>query len=300
MDEEMRQKYLRAGAIAAEALAYGASLILPGARARDVLDRVEMFILEHGGGIAFPAQISIDEVAAHSCPAEEDDRVFSPRDLVKLDVGVHVDGYVGDNALTVNLDTEDEEKNRLVEASRAARDAAIALVRPGVTPDELGAAIEREITARGFQPIRNLSGHGLDRYVIHTSPSIPNYPNGDRRPLVPGTVIAIEPFATTGRGMIRSAQEPTLFSLVAVKPVRSPAGREALAIIRRFNGLPFTMRWLSRELGAAKTRSALLELKRAGMLREYPPLPEETRGLVSQSEQTVLVTETGCEILTKI
>ncbi len=299
MDDGILGKYALAGRIAAQALAYGASLIVPGARVVEVLDKIEAFIRERGGEPAFPAQVSLNDVAAHSCPREDDDRVFAATDVAKLDVGVHVDGYVGgDNAVTVNLDKDDEEKERLVEASKAARDAAIALVKPGVTPRDLGETIHREITKRGFQPIRNLSGHGLGRWVVHTSPSIPNYPSNDRKPLEAGMVIAIEPFATTGKGMVYSASDPTLFSLVGVKPVRSPVAREALARIREWNGLPFTTRWLSRELGAGKTRLALLELQRNGMLHEYPPLPEEGHGLVSQSEHTLLVTEEGCRILT--
>ena len=300
MEQEILDSYIKAGRIAAEALAYGTSLIVPGARIVDVLDKIEAFINERGGKPAFPAQVSLNDVAAHFCPTEDDERTFLKTDLVKLDVGVHVDGYVGgDNAVTINLDPEDEEKERLVAASRAARDAAIALVKPGVTPHELGEVIAREITGRGFRPIRNLSGHGLSRWVVHTSPSIPNYPNGDHRPLEAGMIIAIEPFATTGKGEIYSSNDPTLFALVAARPVRSQTAREALARIKTWNGLPFTTRWLSHGLGVAKTKLALLELKRNGMLHEYPPLPDMDHGLVSQSEHTMLVTEDGCRILTQ-
>jgi len=297
MDKEILDKYVRAGRIAAQALQHGAALIKPGAVVRDILDEVEQFILDNGGGIAFPAQISINEVAAHSCPREDDDTALKAGDVVKLDVGAHVDGYVGDNAVTVNLAPEDGTKEKLVEASKAARDAAIRLVKAGVTPDELGRAIEAEITARGFQPIVNLSGHGLDRYVIHTVPSIPNYPNNDTRPLRAGMVIAIEPFVTTGKGKIFSSSHPTLFALVALRPVRSPTTRQVLERIKTYQGLPFTTRWLTKEFGT-KALLALKELERIGALHAYPPLPEEARGLVSQSEHTLLVEEDGCRILT--
>jgi methionyl aminopeptidase len=298
MDKLILAKYAQAGRVAAQALSYGESLIKEGAVIRDVLDNVEEFIRAHGADPAFPAQISLNSVAAHWCPTQDDDAVFKASDIVKLDVGAHVNGYVGDTALTVNLDVNNKEKELLVEASRAARDAAIWLVKAGVTPHELGAAIEREITSRGFQPIRNLSGHGLGQYQIHTSPTIPNYPNNDKRPLVAGQVVAIEPFATTGKGLIYSGSNPTVFALGADRPVRSQEARAALAIIKRSNGLPFTTRWLSQELGIAKAKLALLELKRAGVLQEYPPLPEEAGGLVSQSEHTVLIEEDGCRILT--
>ncbi len=298
MDPALLEKYAAAGAVAARALAHGASLITPGAIVRDILDAVEAFILEQGAGIAFPAQISINETAAHACPTAEEETRLAEGDLVKLDVGAHVDGWVGDNAVTVNLGPEDEAKERLVEASRAARDAAVSLVRAGVTPDELGRAIQAEIEGRGFSPVRNLSGHGLGRYLVHAPPSIPNYANGDERPLEAGMVIAIEPFATTGSGFVRNGEAATLFSLQAAKPVRSPAARQALSMIREWHGLPFTTRWLERAMGA-RARLALRELERSGALHAYPPLVEERRGLVSQSEHTVLVEEHGCRILTK-
>jgi methionyl aminopeptidase len=297
LDDETLRHYVKAGRIAAQALAFGQRLIKEGAVIRDVLDRVEGFIAKQGGASAFPAQISLNSVAAHSCPTADDETTFSHTDLIKLDVGVHVNGYIGDTAITINLDGNNEERGRLVEASRAARDAAIRLVKARVTPHQLGAAIEREITSRGFQPVRNLSGHGLGRFQIHTTPSIPNFASGEKRPLVAGQVVAIEPFATTGKGTVYSSSGPTVFALKTLKPVRSPAARELLEKIKTYNGLPFTERWLTREFGA-KARLGLLELRRAGILYEYPPLPEESKGLVSQSEHTVLVLEDGCRVLT--
>lgn len=298
MEPEVLEKYVKAGKIAAQALEYGASMIKPGAIIRDVLDKVEDFIKEQDAGIAFPAQISINEVAAHFCPTLDDDTAFTEFDVVKLDVGAHVDGYVGDNAVTVNLDTKNDSKNKLVEASKAARDAAIKLVKAGTTPRQLGKAIEHEIVKRGFLPIRNLSGHGLAQYQIHTSPNIPNYDGGEETPLQAGQVIAIEPFASTGKGLIYNADTPTLYALSAVKGVRSPIARQVLERIKTYEGLPFTTRWLEKEFGS-KARLGLSQLKQAGVIHDYPPLPDEGKGVVSQSEHTVLVKEDGCRILTQ-
>ncbi|RME30696.1 type II methionyl aminopeptidase [Candidatus Woesearchaeota archaeon] len=296
MDEETLAKYRQAGKIAAQALAFGAARITPGARVVDVLDEVEEFIREQGADMAFPAQVSINAVAAHFCPKADDMTVFREGDVVKLDVGVHVDGFVGDNAVTIYLG-DDAEIDRLVEASRAARDAAIALVRAGVTPHELGAAIEQEITKRGFKPIRNLSGHGVAQYIVHTAPSIPNYPNGDKTPLVAGQTIAIEPFASTGAGRVEQRGENTLYSVPKLRPIRT-AAQDVIKRIKSYRGLPFTTRWLTREFGEGKVRLALFSLKHARLLNEYPPLPDAQGGLVSQSEHTLLVTADGCEILT--
>ncbi len=282
------EDYRTAGHVAHQALAYGVSLIRPGASMRTVLDKVEAFIREHGCEPAFPAQSCINEVAAHYCPTEEDDITYAETDLVKLDVGVHVNGFIGDNATTISLDGSQEE---LILAVKDAVDVAEALLKPGVTPNEIGRAIEHAITKRGFLPVRNLTGHGLGQYVVHDRPSIPNCPSGDRQPLSEGQVIAIEPFATTGEaGMIVNSTNPSIFSLKTVKPVRSPHARAVLQAIRAYNGLPFTTRWITRHLG----RTALL-----GLIEPYPPLPEKTKGLVAQHEHTFRITTSGCERLTR-
>lgn len=298
MDPDILKKYEQAGKIAAQALYFGADLIKPGAKVVDILDQVEKFIQEKGAKPAFPAQIAINHIAAHFCPSEDDETVITQTDVVKLDVGVHVNGYVGDNALTINLDKDNQQKQKLVEASKAARDAAISKIKAGITLHEIGMIIQEEITKRGFEPVRNLSGHGVDQYIIHTKPSIPNHANGDTFKLEEGMVIAIEPFATTGKGMIHNASDATLFAIQKIKSVRSPIAREALELIKEFNGLPFTTRWLSRKLGIGKARLAIKQLLIAGILHDYPPLPEVAKGLVSQSEHTILIEKNGCKILT--
>lgn len=290
----MDANYEKAGRVAQEALQLGVSLIRPGASMRDVLDRVEAFIREQGCEPAFPAQSCVNEVAAHYCPTEDDDHIYRESDLVKIDVGVHCDGCIGDNATSISLDGKHEN---LVLAVKDAVSAAESILRAGVTPDEIGRTVEKAIRARGFQPVRNLTGHGLGPYQVHTAPSIPNYPSGDTTPLSEGQVIAIEPFATDGTGLIYNSTDPSVFMLRALRPVRTPYGRQVLALVKAYNGLPFTTRWLTGRLG----RRALLglnELRRAGMLEEYPPLPEKSGGMVAQHEHTFFITKNGCRRLT--
>lgn len=290
------ESYRRAGKVAAAALQHGISLIKPGASMRDVLDKVETYIHEQGCEPAFPAQSCVNSIAAHYCPTDRDDHIYQAGDLVKLDVGVHHEGYIGDNAITLSLDGSHE---KLISAAKGALAAAEGKLRPGITPHEIGAEVERVITGWGFQPVRNLTGHGLQQWVQHAPPSIPNYPAGDHTPLREGMVVAIEPFATDGSaGLITSATDPTIFSLAMVKPVRTPHARAVLDLIQQFNGLPFTTRWLTRELGPHAILG-LAELRRAGLLEEYPPLPEKSKGLVAQYEHTFLITKDGCERLTR-
>lgn len=289
------EDWREAGRIASEALQYGKKLIVPGARLVDVSDKIEQKILDLGGQMAFPAQISCDHIAAHYC-AEPDDQIVFDKQVACLDVGVHVNGAIGDNALTVDLSGKNE---KLVIASRKALDRAVSMVRPDATLGEIGNAIYTEITSMGFSPIVNLSGHGLDRFKIHTKPSVPNYNTGDRYRLSENEVIAIEPFATTGKGKIEETRSANIFSFEQKKPVRSPFARDILKSVETYNGLPFTTRWLTKKYPLFKVNNGIDELLRNNILHHYPPLVEVARGLVSQAEHTVIVTKDGCEILTK-
>ncbi|RME53116.1 type II methionyl aminopeptidase [Candidatus Woesearchaeota archaeon] len=290
LSEEALASYLQAGRIAREALLYGATLIKPGALIRDVLDRVEEKIRSLGGEPAFPAQSSRNECAAHFCPDEEDTTSYEAGDCVKLDVGVHVNGYVADNALTIALS---EEHDNLVKAAQAALDTAITLATPGTTPAEIGKAIEETIQRFGYQPIRNLSGHGIGHFIVHQAPTIPNYQATHlTTPLKEGDTIAIEPFATTGTGLVGNKGAPTIFSLTKLPRTRNPATRQALTYLQSIGPLPFTTRWLTRQLGKTKAFLALQDLRRLGCLNEYPPLHEKSKGIVAQAEHSIIVAKT--------
>jgi len=288
MDKETFDHYVKAGRIAAEALDYGKKLIKVGASLLEVTELIEKKIIELGGEFAFPPQISLNDVAAHFYPTHDDKTVFKEGDIAKLDVGVQVNGFVGDTACTVVLGN-DEKLKLLAEASREALNSALRIIKPGVTLSEIGKAIHDEITKRGFAPVRNLSGHGLAQYIIHDKPSIPNFDTGSNDKLAEDQVIAIEPFASTGAGIIYESSNPTLFAVEDIKPVRSPMTREVLKDLEKYNGLPFAHRWLVKKHGFGKTAFALRELKSIGILREFPPLPDKDHGLVSQAEHTVIV-----------
>jgi methionyl aminopeptidase len=288
MDKETFEAYVKAGRIAAKARDYGAGLIKVGASLLEVTDKIEKRIVELGGEFAFPPQISLNDIAAHYYPSDDDKTVFKEGDVVKLDVGVHVNGFVGDTAVTIVL-SNDAKLKLLEEASREALNSALKIIKPGVTVSEIGRTIHDEIAKRGFSPIRNLSGHGLDRFVIHDAPSIPNFDTGSQEKLEEDQVIAIEPFASTGAGIIYESSNPTLFSLTGKKPTRSPLTREVLRDLEEYNELPFAMRWVAKKHGPGKASFALRDLRNINALREYPPLPDKAHGLVSQAEHTVIV-----------
>jgi methionyl aminopeptidase len=259
------------------------TLIKPGASILEVNKKIEAEIIRLGGLPAFPVQISLNHIAAHYCPDPDDTTPFKQGDVCKLDLGVHIDGYIADTAITVDLGTHDE----LVAASKEACEAALKLVAPGVEIRELGRAIQEVITAAGFSPVRNLCGHGLNRYGLHEPPTIPNYDNKDTHTLKEGMVIAIEPFATTGKGLIQEQHVANIYSHIKKKPVRSVYARQVQDELARFNGLPFTTHWLRTPQKVAEM--ALRELDAAGALLAHPPLVEVAKGLVSQHEHSVIV-----------
>jgi len=288
MEENLVRDFKKAGSIAGQAREYGASLIKEGASVLEILDAVESFIVKKGAGIAFPAQISLNKYAAHVCSAHNDTTRIAAEDVVKLDVGAHVNGMIGDTALTVNLNKEYQD---LVAASKTALKEVSSMFTPETPVGEIGGVIQETITSLGFQPVRNLSGHGLGYFEIHTSPSIPNIRLENSTLLHEGMTVACEPFATDGQGAIVESGETTVFTQVADKSVRSPFARDVLKKVRSYNGLPFASRWIVRELGEGKTRLGLRELERAGIIQGHSPLKEIQNGLVSQHEHSFLVAD---------
>ncbi|MBN1175859.1 type II methionyl aminopeptidase [Candidatus Woesearchaeota archaeon] len=286
MDDDFKKNALAAGKLAGEALLYGKTLIKPDVKIVDILDSVESFIQEKGGFPAFPSQISVNTIAAHQCSALDDDSIVKESDVIKLDVGVHINGYIGDNALTVNLNNEYKE---LVEASKKALKNVSTMFTPGTPVGEIGGVIQDTIIDMGFSPVKNLSGHGLGYFNIHTCPSIPNVRLDNSNVLEENMHVACEPFATNGKGAIAEGGSPTVFTLQVPRPVRSPIAREVLQKIKTYDGLPFASRWLEREFGAGKTRLALMELQKNGSLIAHPPLREIGKGMVSQHEHSFIV-----------
>ncbi len=282
---DKREKYLKAGKIASTALHHGAKLVKPGVSLLEITEAIEKKVIDMGGEFAFPPQISLNEIAAHYCADPNDETVFREGDIVKIDVGAMIDGYIGDNALTVDLGDNKE----LVQASREALNNAIKIIKPGVTLGEIGRVIQETITKKGFSPVRNLSGHGLNQYVYHDKPSIPNFDTGDNTKLEKGQVIAIEPFASTGAGIIFESSNANIFSLKSKKPVRNIITRKILKEIESFKGMPFTTRWLTKKFHEGKVKFALRELLQKEIINEYPPLPDRDSGLISQAEHTIIV-----------
>jgi methionyl aminopeptidase len=290
----------RAGRIAAAARDAGAALIVPGARVRDVCAAVEDEIHRQGGSLAFPVQSSRNDVAAHYCPSPEDESAYAEGDLAKLDVGVHVDGWVVDTALTVNV-LDRTENQRLVRAAEQGLQAAIAALVPGVEVRAVSSAIERAIRSFGLRPVRNLCGHGVGRWTVHGPPPIPNTPDSASARLPLHAVVAIEPFATDGGGMVREKGTAEVFRLAPDRagPHAVAGVEEALGeALEAFHGLPFARRQLA-HLPRPVVERGLAALLEEGRLTAYAPLAETTGRRVAQAEHTVYLGTEGVEVLTR-
>ncbi len=291
MNDEVFEKYRDAGSLASKILREGAQGIRIGASYLELVESIETRVSEEGAALAFPLNLSLNEDAAHDTASWGDERTFSRGDVAKLDLGVQIDGYIADTATTVDLGSN----SLLLQASEQALESALRSVRPGATAGELGAAVQKEIEGRGYRPISNLTGHGLDRYVLHRSPTIPNIGISGGVVLEEGMVFAIEPFASTGSGRVGEKQRREIFSQVSHKPVRTPAGRTVLEKVKDRHGLPFARRWL----GDKKLDIALPVLVRSQVLHVYPVLSDIPGALVSQHEHTVVVTPDGCLVTTR-
>jgi methionyl aminopeptidase len=283
-------RWRQAGQIAARARELGLRLTVPGARRKDVADAVESFIREEGAAPAFPANLSRNQEAAHYTPSLDDEAVFVAGDLVKVDVGAHLDGAIADTADTVEVGGTHRYEN-LVRAAQDALKEGIAHVRPGVPVDEVSRSIATAIRSRGLKPVENLTGHSIERYLLHAGKAIPNVPGATSATLREGEVIAIEPFATNGAGRITNGP----FGNIA--RFRGDPGSTDPVLARlygRFRTLPFAVRWAA----APEEQAALKRARRS--IQTYPVFVEEAGGWVAQAEHTVLVGPARAEVLSAV
>jgi len=296
MDSHALDCFRRAGRIVKECRDWAAQNIRPGVEVRHILETVEGMIRERGGEPGFPAQSSRNHVAAHYCSAPGDTLCYEEGDCVKVDIGAHVEGYVADSATSVDL-SPSERWTPLIRSSADALAAAIATIEKNVAVGDLGAAIERTIVGAGFQPVRNLTGHGLGRWKVHTPPQIPNYGERGGGILTEGMVFAIEPFASTGRGYIREEGKAEVFMMV--RPPRKAKGldRGVLKAIDSWRGLPIARRYFT-HLDSEAVETTITKLARQGSLVRYPPLVEEEGVMVAQTEHTLYLGPEGVEVLT--
>jgi len=295
MDKGISESYKKAGEIAVKARDFAKTLLKEGALYLEIADKVEQKIFELDGKPAFPVNISVNEIAAHHVPTFDEKLILKLGDLVKIDIGVHVEGFVADTAFSFSIG-KSEENEELIKAAEKALDSALKLAKPNVKVCEIGSAIEKEILGFDARPIRNLTGHMVDEFELHAGQNIPNFDNKDETELEEAQVFAIEPFATFGEGFVTEGKPAEVFLLEARGAVRN---KEILAFIEEeYVTLPFAKRWLVKKFGAMKTNLALKEAISKGLIHQYNELKEKSGKKVSQAEHTVIV-QKNPEIITK-
>ena len=283
-----KQDIIKAGEIAKQVVAYAKPLIKKDASLLEIAEKIESKILELGGQPAFPVNLSINEIAAHYTPSHNDETLA--HGLLKVDFGIHINGWIADTAFSVDLE-DSEENKKLIEASEKALEKALALIKekgPETTTGEIGKTVEESIESDGFSPITNLTGHSMEEYDLHAGISIPNISNHQPTKLEKG-LYAIEPFTTSGSGRVKDGKPSEIYMLTEAKTPRSPLAREILNyIIEKYQALPFCSRELIKKFGPTAT-IAIKQLVDNGSFHNFPQLVEVSGKPVAQSEHTVLI-----------
>jgi methionyl aminopeptidase len=302
--EKERNKLLQAGKIAAQALTYTCKLVKHNNSLLDIANAGENYIRESGGQPAFPINISINHHAAHYSPTIDDSQQIPNRALVKIDLGVHIDGYIADNARTVIVGG-DARMQKLKDAADAGLQAAISTIKAGIRVWDVSMAISAAMRTMGVRPIENLTGHSIERYVLHAGISIPSVVHRADRVISPRLkehmVIAIEPFATYSRNpQVVGLERGGIFGFSQLQNPTTQKLRQLFSQMKMtYAQLPFASRWLEKLVSPAEINNTLSMLEQEGCIHNYPVLGLTDKNYIAQSEYTIIVEKNGCTITTQ-
>ena len=292
------EDYLKAGKIAGEVRENVRKKNWVGSTLAEICEYVESEIIKRGAKCAFPVNTSLNEVAAHYTAEPNDPKTVSDADLVKIDLGAQVNGYIADTAVTVNYDTQYDS---LVQAAENALQAAMSMIKVGVKSKDVGRKIQNTIMDMGFKPIANLSGHSLDQYTIHAGKTVPNMWTIGSFSFSENEAFACEPFVTTKNalGFVRNGKIKNIYALVSRKKTKDDEADKLLEYIwNNFNMLPFALRWIVKEWEEKEARKMLDFLIKKKVVKAYAILVEANGKTVAQAEHTFIPTQTGVTITT--
>ena len=292
------EDYLKAGKIAGEVRENVRKKNWVGSTLLEICEYVESEIIKRGAKCAFPVNTSLNEVAAHYTAEPNDPKTVSDADLVKIDLGAQVNGYIADTAVTVNYDPQYDS---LVQAAENALQAAMSMIKVGVKSKDVGRKIQNTIMDMGFKPIANLSGHSLDQYTIHAGKTVPNMWTIGSFSFSENEAFACEPFVTTKNalGFVRNGKIKNIYALVSRKKTKDDEADKLLEYIwNNFNMLPFALRWIVKEWEEKEARKMLDFLIKKKVVKAYAILVEANGKTVAQAEHTFIPTQTGVTITT--
>ena len=292
--------YVKAGKIASQVREYARTQDHTGRSLSEICNDIEQEIFKKGGEPAFPVNVSLNDIAAHYTAVPNDPIIVKNTDVLKIDVGVHIDGYIADTAVTVSYDTKYQN---LIDIAERALDEAIGISRSNTRVSDIGRIIEKTITKYGCKPIQNLSGHSLERYTIHAGKSIPNiWTIGHSFNLSVNNVYAIEPFVTTndGQGVVYEGKIKNIFSIGSRKRTKEQKTDEFLEYLwNKFKTLPFALRWIVNEYEEKEALYLLEILVKKKNVHAYPILVEGANRIVVQAEHTIIPQESNTLTITK-
>ena len=292
--------YVKAGKIASQVREYARAQDHTGRSLSEICNDIEQEIFKKGGEPAFPVNVSLNDIAAHYTAVPNDPIIVKNTDVLKIDVGVHIDGYIADTAVTVSYDTKYQN---LIDIAERALDEAIGISRSNTRVSEIGRIIEKTITKYGCKPIQNLSGHSLERYTIHAGKSIPNiWTIGHSFNLSVNNVYAIEPFVTTndGQGVVYEGKIKNIFGIGSRKRTKEQKTDDFLEYLwNKFKTLPFALRWIVNEYEEKEALYLLEILVKKKNVHAYPILVEGANRIVVQAEHTIIPQESNTLTITK-
>ena len=292
------QEYINAGKIASEVRENVRKRYFVGSTLLEICESIEKEIEQRGGKCAFPVNASLNDIAAHYTAEPNDDTIVKDSDLLKIDLGVQINGYIADTAVTVCYDPR---YDYLVQAAETALREAISIIRVGTKSSDVGKIIENTVKQMGGIPIANLSGHSLEQYTIHAGKSVPNIWSIGSFSFQSTEAYACEPFVTTpdGLGFVREGRIRNIFSLATRKRTKDEEVNKLIDYIwKEFNMLPFALRWLIPDHDEKSARLQLEKLIQNKIVRSYPILVEANNQRVAQAEHTFIPQENGVTVTT--
>jgi methionyl aminopeptidase len=263
-----------------------------------ICESIEDDIIMKGGSPAFPVNVSLNDIAAHYTAEPNDQIIVKDGDVLKIDIGVQIHGYIADTAVTVCYNPKYEA---MVKTAELALTEAVKVAKPNFKASDIGKIIENTVSKQGFRPIQNLSGHSLEQYTIHAGKSIPNIWTIGSFSLVSNQAYAIEPFVTTkdGHGIVYEGKTRNIFGIASRKPTKDKEADEFLEYIwNTFKTLPFALRWMTKKYEEKKARQLIEQLIRKRNVHAYPVLIEGNRKIVAQAEHTLIPSDTVINVIT--
>ena len=292
------QDYINAGKIASEVRENARRKNHVGSTLEEICNSIEKEIISKGGKCAFPVNVSLNEIAAHYTAEPNDKIIVKDTDLLKIDLGVQINGHIADTAVTVCYEPK---YDFLVQAAESALREAMSIIRVGTKSSDVGKIIENTTKQMGGIPIANLSGHSLEQYTIHAGKSVPNIWSIGSFSFQSTEAYACEPFVTTpdGSGFVREGKIRNIFSLVTRKRTKDEDANKMIDFIwQKFNMLPFALRWFIPEYEEKTARDLLEKLIKNKIVRSYPILVEANEQRVAQAEHTFIPQENNALVTT--